>query len=173
MTIPANLTALLGGVDLNDIIANVRNVKTLGRTALTSLRNSVTTNPDVAALRAELEKILNPFLQISEEELKRLDGHRHAINSRVSRDYQHEPGPVEPPPPPPPPAAGFPYMIVLTDNPSDVVLLSGDLVYRSEADHGKFVVNDGKVGSPRPTTFWPELAGIDEPDWRIVREVKK
>lgn len=158
------LTSLLGGVDLNDILTNLKNLRTLGRTALTSLRNNAANNPDVAALRAELEKILSPILSVSEDELRRLDTHRHTINSRVSEDLPAPtPTPVPPPTPPPVPtptptpaptpspipdpppiATKFPYGEVLHFPPLTMdeakLLQDGDRIYKNATGGTAYLV---------------------------------
>jgi hypothetical protein len=171
-----NLASLLGGIDLNDIFKNIQNLRTLGPAALESLRNVVRTaasnDPAVKALLAALETILDPIISIPAEDLTRLDQSRHSINIRVSHDYPRDP--VDPPPPPlPPPPTGIVFGTVLTGDPGDDKLANGNKVWRAEGDKTKFTVTEGKIGDREPTTFFPEILGVEEPDWKLFRTVSK
>lgn len=110
--------------------------------------------------------------EISAEEIRNLRTHGAALYRRAGKDLPRKPD--DPPPPPPPPPPTFRYMDVLTGDPGDVPLETGNLVYRSEADHAFWTVHDGTVGGARrPDSNNPRLPDGRSGDWRLLRTVRK
>lgn len=164
-----NISTLLGGVDLNEIIGNVEKLRTLGPIALGSLRdalrNAAKNDPAVQALLAALENVLDPILRISPEEIARLDSSRHSINIRVSHDYPRD---DEPPPPPPPP----PLPTGILDSDPGMQAFPKD-VYVTTSQPFKYLIHSGRVGDPVPSQFSPPIPGVDEPGWHILHNSQR
>ena len=161
-----NISTLLGGIDLNELLANIQNLRTLGPKALESLRaallNAAKNDPAVQALLTALESVLDPILRISPEELARLDQSRHSINIRVSHDYPHDD-----PTSSPPPTTAFLYGKQLTIPPRDTddahFLRVGDVVWHNGAPERWIVFsadNPDRYDRPGPESGWMVLETI-------------
>lgn len=75
--------------------------------------------------------------------------------------------------PPDPKPAEFPYFTVITFDPrADARLVATDQTWQAQGSPTHWYVSDGKIGGGRPrnppSQFDPEIAGVDDPSWKLV-----
>jgi hypothetical protein len=110
VTIPTNLLGKLQGIDIDGILDLFKRTRNTGRTVLDQIQQLVHDNPELKAIRNDLERILGPlFNGPSDEEIEKWRIGWTARNAAKSRDLPSDPEPPPPPPPQPPPTTEFPF----------------------------------------------------------------
>lgn len=152
----------LGNVNINELIAALKNARDVGQSALEAAAAALVSNPQIKGVVDRLRGLLGkPVIELTDEELANLIESWHKGLTAKSRDMKDEP--PKPADPPLPPATG-----ILTTDPGMQPFPAN--VYRSQTTPPFYLIHSGRIGDPAPSTFSPPLPNGDEPDWKILHQ---
>jgi hypothetical protein len=158
---------LPGNLDLDGIVALLKQARDTGKSVLDALREAVRSNPQLQGLLDQVQKLFGkPVIELTDEEFTNLIASWHQGLTAKSKPMPSDDPPFPPPPPPPPSGAGFPYMEVLTVHPLAHNLASllkrGNEMFTTSVPIGEqqgphYMVWNRVADKPNP--IWPPPGG--------------